>query len=412
MAHVEDRWHKTVTLPDGSKKKERTARYGTGRRWKVRYEVDGHERSKSFERRTDAVAECARVEAQQAAGTFIDPSKGKITLRSYGQQWLIDQRFGPSTRERVEGELRRHILPQLGDRALGSIKPSTVRGWRTQLKADGLGDSSVLLNYGTLSSMLVTAVEDGLIPSNPCSAASARPPRPARRKVVPWPAERVEAVRAAMAERYRATVDAAAGCGLRQGEVLGLGVDLVDGDDVEWLRGIVHVRRQVRLVRGQLVFAPPKHNGIRDVPLPSSVGQRWSAHMQAYPLVPVTLPWEAPGGKPVTVRLMFTSPTSTGVIHRSRYNYHVWRPALLAAGVPAARSNGMHALRHWYASTLLEDGVSIRALAEYLGHADPSFTLRTYAHLMPSSEGKAKTAIDRAFTPGTADVPETSQRAG
>jgi integrase len=155
----------------------------------------------------------------------------------------------------------------------------------------------------------------------------------------------------------------------------------------------------------------PKHNCIRDVPLSDSVGLRWAAHMQAYPLVPVTLPWEAPGGRPVTVRLMFTSPGRAGVIHRSRYNYHVWRPALLAAGVVAARSNGMHALRHWYASTLLEEGVSIRALAEYLGHADPSFTLRTYAHLMPSSEGKAKTAIDRAFAGGTADVPEASRRA-
>ena len=57
------------------------------------------------------------------------------------------------------------------------------------------------------------------------------------------------------------------------------------------------------------------------------------------------------------------------------------------------RANGMHALRHTYASVLLEDGVSIKALAEYLGHADPGFTLRTYTHLMPSSEDPARTAV-------------------
>lgn len=50
------------------------------------------------------------------------------------------------------------------------------------------------------------------------------------------------------------------------------------------------------------------------------------------------------------------------------------------------RSNGMHALRHHYASVLLDGGVSIRAVADYLGHADPGFTLRTYAHLVPNSE--------------------------
>nr|WP_232430570.1 hypothetical protein [Salinispora pacifica] len=37
----------------------------------------------------------------------------------------------------------------------------------------------------------------------------------------------------------------------------------------------------------------------------------------------------------------------------------------------------MHALRHFYASALLDAGESIKALAAYLGHADPGFTLRS-----------------------------------
>ena len=68
----------------------------------------------------------------------------------------------------------------------------------------------------------------------------------------------------------------------------------------------------------------------------------------------------------------------------------------------------MHALRHFYASALLEDGVSIRAVADYLGHNDPGFTLRTYAHLMPSSEHRARAAVDRALG-GTAGSPDVAQ---
>lgn len=75
-------------------------------------------------------------------------------------------------------------------------------------------------------------------------------------------------------------------------------------------------------------------------------------------------------------------------------NHHVWKPALRAAGVEPTRENGMHALRHFYASVQLEAGTSIRALAEYLGHADPGFTLRVYTHLMPSSEDRARQAAD------------------
>jgi hypothetical protein len=40
-------------------------------------------------------------------------------------------------------------------------------------------------------------------------------------------------------------------------------------------------------------------------------------------------------------------------------------------------------------------GESIKALPEYLGHADPGFTLRTCTHLMPSSEARTRKAIDR-----------------
>lgn len=57
----------------------------------------------------------------------------------------------------------------------------------------------------------------------------------------------------------------------------------------------------------------------------------------------------------------------------------------------------MHALRHYYASVLLDAGENIKALAEYLGHSDPGFTLRTYTHLMPNSQDCARNAIDTAF---------------
>lgn len=52
----------------------------------------------------------------------------------------------------------------------------------------------------------------------------------------------------------------------------------------------------------------------------------------------------------------------------------------------------------FYASVLLANGVSIKELAtDYLGHADPGFTLRTYTHLVPSSHERARLAIDGVF---------------
>ncbi|GAB3171794.1 hypothetical protein GCM10027259_07510 [Micromonospora palomenae] len=54
-------------------------------------------------------------------------------------------------------------------------------------------------------------------------------------------------------------------------------------------------------------------------------------------------------------------------------------------------------MRPFYASVLLNAGESVKALSDYLGHADPGFTLRTCTHLMPSSEDRTRRAIDHAF---------------
>ena len=73
------------------------------------------------------------------------------------------------------------------------------------------------------------------------------------------------------------------------------------------------------------------------------------------------------------------------------------------------RKEGTHQLRHYYASIMLAAGVSIEELAEYLGHADPAFTLRVYAHLLPCSHQRAREAIDerllrRRLVTGTEQV--------
>jgi site-specific recombinase XerD len=76
------------------------------------------------------------------------------------------------------------------------------------------------------------------------------------------------------------------------------------------------------------------------------------------------LPWQATG-KPAAARLVLTT-RERAAANRNYINAFVWKPALQQAAVPATRENGMHVLRHYFASALLEDGVSIKALAEYL----------------------------------------------
>jgi integrase len=413
MASIEDRWHRQKRDPGtgkllfderGKPLLERTDRYGKGLRWCCRwYEPGGNERRQSFAKRTDAEAHKSLVEADKLRGSYIDARAGKELFGDYATRWLADQTVDPATREQMTHRLKVYVKPHpLWRTQLGRIKPGTIQAWLRSLDTAGQDGGSIAeatkrVVFAHVSAALSGAVADELIAKNPCRSPSVRKPKPDARKVTPWPREWVVGMHTELPARSRVLVPLGSGVGLRQGEAFGLAVE-----DVDFLRGWVTVQRQVKVVGGRLVFALPKGRKVRSVPLPSTVRDELAAHLAKYPARDVTLPWEEPTGKPITAKLIVT--TSDGnAYHRNSFNSDVWRPARERVGIPAARENGMHALRHYFASVLLDAGESIKAVSEYLGHASAAFTLRVYTHLMPSSEERTRAAVDAAwYGPDTA----------
>jgi site-specific recombinase XerD len=70
---------------------------------------------------------------------------------------------------------------------------------------------------------------------------------------------------------------------------------------------------------------------------------------------------------------------------------NTFRLARATAGLPVAAT--VHTLRHCYATHLLEEGVSLRLISQYLGHASLETTL-IYTHLTPLNEARTRTALD------------------
>jgi integrase len=176
-------------------------------------------------------------------------------------------------------------------------------------------------------------------------------------------------------------------------------------EDVDFLRGVVHVRRQVKTVRYKHVFALPKYDKTRDIPLSEPVKLALAEHIRKFPPKEITLPWDTAEGQQQTARLIVTS-VRRQVVAANDFNRNYWKPALMKAKVPFGRyENGMHELRHFFASVLLDQGESIKAVAEWLGHADAAFTLQTYTHLMPSSDERTKNVITGLY--GRKDQPKT-----
>ena len=70
---------------------------------------------------------------------------------------------------------------------------------------------------------------------------------------------------------------------------------------------------------------------------------------------------------------------------------NMFRLARATAGLPAEAT--VHTLRHCYATHLLEEGVSLRLISQYLGHASLETTV-IYTHLTPLNEARTRTALD------------------
>lgn len=414
--YIEDRWIKKTKDPV-TERREKTARYGKGKRYKVAG-IPGV-RDRSFDVLEDAKAWLRRTATDEERGEFVDPRDGSITLANYiATHWAPGRGGAPKTQDGQERRTRLHIVPHLGELPLRNIAATDLRAFITTL---GSTVSSIDYQRGILSelsSILEAAVDDKRLVRNPMRAKSVRWPKSPRERRDAWPMATALRVRDAINSRNRIAVVVGLGCGLRQGEVFGL-----SPEDIDYERGVLHVRRQVQAIHGRLYFALPKGKKVRTVDMPRAVAEELKRHIEACPPVVVELPWGKPGGPEKKVSLLLTTRFGNAIAVNT-WNTYTWKPALAKAGVippraegakswqwAAAPKDGFHVLRHTYASIMLEAGESVVTLARWLGHSSPAITLGYYAHFMPEAGSKGRGTLDgllgeRGDRPASPDSPQ------
>jgi integrase/recombinase XerD len=164
--------------------------------------------------------------------------------------------------------------------------------------------------------------------------------------------------------RHRACLTVIYACGLRLQE--GTHLKIVDIDSA---RGRIHVRCG---------------KGAKDryVPLPLSVlallREVWKTHRNPVWIFP------APG------RGGNRMPTATEPLPKASVQI-AFKQALRISGIHKLAS--VHTLRHSYSTHLLEEGVDLRSIQEYLGHNSPT-TTAIYTHLTEKAAKKAAASID------------------
>jgi integrase len=78
-------------------------------------------------------------------------------------------------------------------------------------------------------------------------------------------------------------------------------------------------------------------------------------------------------------------------------NYIVWKRALDTGRVTSGVDYTAHALRHVAASVLIASGADEFLVAKQIGHTNPAFIRRVYAHLFEKSRDDLKNALDAEY---------------
>lgn len=312
--------------------------------WTVRHREPGgragRPRQVSFPTKREADAYAARVEADKAAGTYLDPNRTRILFADYAAEWLATRLLRPTT---LDTYLRNHTLPAFGHLPLAHIDRHRVQAWIKDLSDTGLGPRTIATLYGVFAGILRSAVLDGRLPRTPCTGIRLPEPPPTTARIL-TPGQ-VHALANAMRPRYALTVLLAFGTGTRQGETFAASHSRINPDTATLTidRQIVLINTNPHGYSAQPTLGPPKTRAShRTVPLPPFVLDAYREHLKHHT---------------TTEDLLFTSPRTTGPLHRDQYRQHVWTPALHAAGLPPDTT--FHHLRHSFASTALAEGVSL-----------------------------------------------------
>jgi integrase len=300
----------------------------------------------------------------------ITPGDGEVTVGAFLDLWLEDMRDVVSKRTRLnhEGIVRLHLKPNIGAKKLARLSSKDIHGLYKS-KRTSLSAGRVRHIHVTLNRALKEAVSWQYISRNP--ASNVKPPKELaqQEKDVLTPEHVEQLLAACRGDRLEGVYVLGATCGLRLGEVLALRFE-----DINLEAATLKIKRTVW--RNQ-VNPPKTKNSRRTIRLPRIALDALRRHRNKSNGAGEGWLFSTSGGNPIDA---------------ANFTHRNWKRMLRKAGLP--ESTTYHYLRHGAASLLLSQKVPIPVVSKYLGHANPSITLRVYAHMIDGDDGLAGSAMD------------------
>lgn len=252
-----------------------------------------------------------------------------------------------------------------------------------------LAAKTVLHHHRLISSMLSTAVEWGILFSNPCDRT--KPPK-VERKEPKYLDEIQAATLLDLLEtedtEYKTIIRLLLFTGLRRGELLGL-----EWSDIDFEKATLQVCRSSLYLPDRGIFEDDTKNATSNRII--KLSQTAINDMKAYKLYQMEHSFKI-GDQWKGSQKIFT--TAEGKpLHPDTLSR--WFSNFIKAHSDVLPPVTIHSLRHTNATLQIAGGVPLTTVAKRLGHADTVTTSRIYAHAIKSADEAAAETLENLLTP-------------
>ena len=338
--------------------------------WIVDYmDQDGIRRLKTFKTKKEADAEETKIRHEVSQGTHTADS-ASVTVAEAAERWIKGREIDGverSTLAQYRQHIDLHINPLVGDVKLSRLTTPRVNTFKeTLLETRSRAMAGKVLQ--SFRSLIADAQGRGLVAQNVARGVTVKARSRDKAPVtIPTKAD-IQTMLEKVSDRWRPLIVTAILTGMRSSELRGL-----TWADVDFDKRMIRVRQRADKYN---VLGPPKSKtGRREIPMT--------------PMVVNTLrKWKlaCPKGE---ANLVF--PTGRGNVESNANIYNRGMvPLERKCGFIGARATkpkyGLHALRHFYASWIIEQGFSPKKCQTLLGHSSIQMTFDTYGHLFPDPE--------------------------